>query len=307
MDTTAATQGSVRDAWAPPLPDAPGFEHAIVATPGLHTHVAAIGTGDPVVLLHGFPEHWWQWRDIAPAIAARGYRVICPDLRGSGWTRADHPRFRVETQLDDLVAVLDALGITTAHFVCHDMGAISGMQFAYRHPERVRTMLQLSVPPGFMAFTPKIMPAFAHMPALLMHRPGRSLRGLFGPRYLARPLSDEIIEGYLRVHERIDVERAVSALYRGMIMPVSMRLMNGFYRRMRLQPPTMVAFGRHDGPFAEPTARRICRHHARHADRFELAFIDDASHFVTDDAPDAVTALALDWFARGEQPHDAEE
>ncbi|WP_240918680.1 hypothetical protein [Rhodococcus sp. 14C212] len=47
-------------AWSPPLREASGFDHLVVETPGLHTHVAAIGEGEPVVLLHGFPEHWWQ-------------------------------------------------------------------------------------------------------------------------------------------------------------------------------------------------------------------------------------------------------
>lgn len=78
--------------WSPPLPEAPGFEHSLVETRGLRTHLATIGEGDPVLLLHGFPEHWWQWHAVAPAIAAAGYRVLCPDLRGAGWTEADDPR-----------------------------------------------------------------------------------------------------------------------------------------------------------------------------------------------------------------------
>lgn len=298
MDTPASPQESLRGAWSPPLPEADGFEHAMIETPGLRTHVASIGHGDPVVMLHGFPEHWWQWRVIAPAIAAHGYRVICPDLRGSGWTEAADPRFGPESQVDDIEVVLDVLGVQRAHFVCHDMGAISGMQLSYRHPERVRTMVTLAVPPGFMEFSPKVMRAFEHMPKLLMHRPGRSLRYLFSPRYMARPLSEQAIEAYLRPHQRPELEQAVRALYRGMVIAVSFRLVGGVYKRMRLHPSTLVVFGRSDWPFTEDTVRRVCRYHEKHADRFELAFVDDAAHFITDDAPDAVTALALDWFAR---------
>lgn len=292
----AEPQVPVQEEWSPPLPAAEGFDHVIVETPGLRTHVASIGRGDPVVLLHCFPGHWWQWRTIAPAIAARGYRVICPDLRGSGWTQAADPRLGPDSQRDDVIAVLDALGIQRAHFVCHDMGAISGMQLSYLHPERVRTIVQLAVPPGFMEFTPKVMPAFAHMPALVMHRPGRSLHYLFSPRYMAQPMSEETREAYLRPHQRPEVERAVRELYRGLVIPVSLRLMSGVYKRMRLHPPTLVVFGREDGPFSEHTARRICRKSALHADRFELAFVDDAAHFITDDAPDDVIRLALEWF-----------
>lgn len=298
MDASVPSSRQFDTAWSPPLPDAPGFEHSIVETPGLRTHVATLGVGDPVVMLHGFPQHWWEWRLVAPRIAEHGFRVICPDLRGSGWTQAEESGFGPESQLDDVVALLDALGVEQAHFLCHDMGAISGMQLSYRHPERVRTMVQLSVPPGFMEFSPKIMPAFAHMPALLMHREGRSLRGLFSPRYAARRPSDATVDAYLRVHERSEVSRAVSAMYRGMVVPVSLRLMRGTYKRMRLRPPTLVVFGRLDEPFAEPTVRHICRRHGEHADRFELAFVDDAAHFIVDDAPDPVSRLALDWFAR---------
>ena len=56
--------------WSPPLPDAgtdpagAPFTHLIVDTPGLRSHVASIGDREPVVLLHGFPEHWWQWREV---------------------------------------------------------------------------------------------------------------------------------------------------------------------------------------------------------------------------------------------------
>jgi pimeloyl-ACP methyl ester carboxylesterase len=67
---------------------------------------------------------------------------------------------------------------------------------------------------------------------------------------------------------------------------------------MRLHPPTLVVFGRKDGPFAEPTARHICRNHEKHADRFEHAFVDNAAHFLTDDSPDDVTRLAHDRFQR---------
>src|SRR2546430_3433654 len=124
-------------AWSPPLPEASGFDHLVVETPGLRTHVAAIGEGEPVVLLHGFPQHWWQWHAIAPVIAAGGYRVICPDLRGAGWTVANDPRIERETRLRDLLALFDVLHIERAHLVAHDMGAITAMQLAYEHPERV--------------------------------------------------------------------------------------------------------------------------------------------------------------------------
>jgi pimeloyl-ACP methyl ester carboxylesterase len=284
--------------WTPPLPDAPGFDHLVVETPGLRTHVATVGTGAPVVLLHGFPENWWQWHDVAPVIAAAGYRVLCPDLRGAGWTVADGPGIERETRLHDVLALLDALGIERAHLVSHDMGVLTAMQLCYGHPERVGAAVQLSVPPFFMTFSPKLMPAFRHVPGFVWHRPGASVRGVFSPGYASVPMTEATLEAYLAPMRRPDIDGAVRALYRGIVLPESIRLTRGDYRRRRLTVPTLVVFGRNDRPFTEDLVGRICRDPERYADRVELAYVDDAAHFITDDAPAAVADLALDWFAR---------
>lgn len=284
--------------WSPPLPEAAGFEHLVVETPGLRTHVAAIGAGEPVVLLHGFPEHWWQWHVVAPAIAEAGYRVICPDLRGAGWTVAEDPRIEPRTRLRDLLAVFDALRIERAHLVSHDMGAITAMQLTYDHPERIRTAVQLSVWPGFMTFSPKLAPAFQHLPPFIWHRPGASLRGIFSERYVARPMAEETIDAHLAPMCRPDIDAAVRPLCRRMLLPEAMRMLGGAYRRRRLTVPTLVVFGREDRPTTEELMGRICRDPGRYADRVEFAYVDDAAHFITDDDPVAVAHLSVDWFQR---------
>jgi pimeloyl-ACP methyl ester carboxylesterase len=168
--------------WSPPLPAADGFDHLVVETPGLRNHVAVVGDGDPVVLLHGFPQHWWQWRNVAPVIAAAGYRVYCPDLRGAGWTVADDPKVERTTRLHDLLALLDVLDIERAHVLSHDMGSITAIQLTYDHPERVRAAVQLSVPPFFMSFSPRSIPGFRHLPAFIWHASGASLVETFSRR-----------------------------------------------------------------------------------------------------------------------------
>jgi pimeloyl-ACP methyl ester carboxylesterase len=285
-------------AWSPPLPEASGLDHLVVETPGLHTHVAAIGEGEPVVLLHGFSQHWWQWHAIAPVIAARGYRVICPDLRGAGWTVADDPRIERETRLRDLLALFDVLHIDRAHLVAHDMGVITAMQLAYDHPERVRTAVQLSVPPGFMKFSPKLLPGFRHLPQFIWHRPGTPLGRVFSKEYVARPISQAAVQAHLAPMRRPDIDGAVRPLYRGMVLPEGARMARGVYRRRRLTVPTLVVLGRRDHPWTEELMGRVCRNPQRYADRVEFAYVDDAAHFITDDAPAAVADLAIDWFER---------
>lgn len=285
-------------AWSPPLPEAPGFVHSVVRTPGLRTHLAVIGTGDPVLMLHGFPQHWWQWHAVAPVVAAHGYRVLCPDLRGSGWTVAEDPRVERETRLRDVLALLDALHVERAHVLSHDLGSVTAMQLTYEHPERVRTAVQLSVPPGFMSFHPKVVPGFKHLPSFIWHRPGASLRGTFSPDYVAHPMSEATVDAHLAPMRRPEVDAAVRTLTRGLALGEGMRMARGHYRRRRLTVPTRFVFGRRDHYWNEAVMALVCRDPQRYADHVELSYVDDASHFITDDAPAAVADLALDWFAR---------
>lgn len=202
------------------------------------------------------------------------------------------------SMLQDLEAVTDALQLDCFHLVGHDLGAVVASQFAYQYPDRVRSLVLLSVPPSFMTFSPALLPAFKHMPPMLMHRNGAAIDWLFGSAYVARPMSADVVDGYLRVRQRPGFDRAVRSLYRGLIIPEVMRLASGQYKRMQLRPPTLAVFGRKDGPFKEETVAKICRGHERFADHFEYAFVDDAAHFIVDDAPDAAAELIAGWVAR---------
>jgi pimeloyl-ACP methyl ester carboxylesterase len=158
--------------------------------------------------------------------------------------------------------------------------------------------VQLAVPPGFMKFSPKLLPGFRHLPRFVWHRPGASLRGTFSEDYVARPMSEAAVEAHLAPMRRPDIDGAVRPLCRRMVLPEAMRMSRGVYRRRRLTVPTLVVFGRRDRPWTEELMGRICRNPERYADRVEFAYVDDAAHFITDDAPAAVADLALDWFER---------
>ncbi|WP_324651645.1 alpha/beta hydrolase [Georgenia sp. H159] len=284
--------------WSPPLPEAAGFEHLVVETPGLRTHLAAVGEGEPVLFLHGMPQHWWQWRTVAPAIAAAGYRALCPDLRGQGWTAAANPRVERESRLHDVLTLLDALHLDRVHVVSHDLGSVTAMQLSYDHPARVRAAVQLAVPPAFMTFHPKVAPGFRHLPQFIWHRPGASLHRVFSEGYLARPMPPETVAAHLAQLHRPEVDAAVRPLTRKHLLPEAMRMTAGHYRRQRLTVPTRFVFGRQDRYWNEQVMGLVCRHPERYAERVDFAYVDGASHFITDDAPEAVADLALDWFGR---------
>ena len=103
--------------------DVDGASHRVVDLPGLRVHVAEAGRGDPVVLLHTVFEHWYAWRHVIPRLATR-YRVICPDLRGCGWTDAPRHGYEKESLAADVVNLLDALGLDKVRLVGHSLGGL---------------------------------------------------------------------------------------------------------------------------------------------------------------------------------------
>ena len=130
------------------LPEIPGVRHAFHELPtGVRVHVAETGPEDaPAVLcLHGWPQHFLIWRAIWPELAGT-HRVICPDLRGHGWSGwPDDGDFRKARLADDAVALLDVLGLDRVDVIGHDWGGWTGLLLALGKPARVRTLLALSV------------------------------------------------------------------------------------------------------------------------------------------------------------------
>lgn len=114
---------------------------------GVTLSVVDEGAGEPVVLLHGFPDSSYVWREQIPALVAAGRRVVAPDLRGFG--ESDKPQeveaYRMTHLVADVVAVLDALEIDRADVVGHDWGAGLAWVVAARVPERVHRLVVMSV------------------------------------------------------------------------------------------------------------------------------------------------------------------
>ncbi|WP_228479282.1 alpha/beta fold hydrolase [Microbacterium atlanticum] len=281
----------------PEMPSVPGFTHEYIETPGLRAHVAMAGEGEPIVMLHGLPQHWWQWREIGAGLAADHW-VLCPDLRGFGWTRADAPGMGRMTQTDDLRAVLNALGVDRARVVAHDMGALTAAHLAYTAPERVSAMVILAVPPPFMPISLAMLPAMRHIPPLLFHRRGRSLAHVFDPPYVVRPLPEDTVATYLAPQVRPDIDAAINEVYRWLVLSEMPRMAGGSYRRARLTVPTLYALGDADKPLNATFVREQCGDTTRYADHVEIVGIPDAAHFMTDDNPAGVEAAIRDFFAR---------
>src|SRR5690606_19487651 len=98
-------------------------------------------------MLHGWPDTAYLWRRQIPALTAAGYRVVAPDMRGTGGS--DKPEavdaYRLNEHVEDAAVVLDEAGADEAHVVAHDWGAAAGWALSLRHPGRVRSLTVLSV------------------------------------------------------------------------------------------------------------------------------------------------------------------
>src|SRR2546423_2388782 len=133
-----------------------GATHRQVSVNGIELHVAEQGEGRPVILAHGFPELWYSWRHQLPALAAAGYRVLAPDMRGYGRSSipADVDAYDLATVGADLLGLLDDLGEDKGVFIGHDWGAAAVWHLARAHPGRVAGVVGMSVP--FFPGTPTV-------------------------------------------------------------------------------------------------------------------------------------------------------
>lgn len=115
---------------------------------GIDMHYVEQGTGPLIVLCHGFPHLWLSWRHQIPALAAAGWRVVAPDMRGMGQTEAptDPRAYDVPHTVGDLLGLLDHLGEREAVFAGLDFGVFAIYDLAYSAPERVRAIIALENP-----------------------------------------------------------------------------------------------------------------------------------------------------------------
>src|ERR687889_541693 len=132
------------------------FSHHTTSVIVIQLHYVIGGHGDPVVLLHGWPETWYAWRHVMPALA-KNYTVIAPDLRGLGDSSKPLTVYDGKTVAEDIHQLVTQLGFRTIFLVGHDIGTWVAYSYAAEHPTEVEKLVIMEVPPpGF--FPPEIIP-----------------------------------------------------------------------------------------------------------------------------------------------------
>ncbi len=292
------------------MPTLEGVEHHFVDVRGARLHVAEMGdpAGPPVLLLHGWPQHWYEWRDVIPPLAER-FRVICPDLPGFGWSEApaDPDRYEKDRLAGDLLALLDVLELDRVRLAGHDWGGWIGFLLALRAPERFERYLALNIPHPWVSprrFAPH---AWRFWYQLVISNPlGAPLieRTDFVARMLRLAATDdsawppEVVEAFAAPLREPERARASMLLYRTFLLREMQPLMRGRFRGTRLRVPTKILFGERDMAISP----KLLEGAERHADDLTVELVPDVGHFIVDERPQLVADRALSFFAGDRTP-----
>lgn len=285
------------------MPVVAGVEHREVELPGVRLHVAEAGAGPPLLLLHGWPQHWWCWRNLIPRLAEH-YRVLAPDLRGWGWSEAPPGDYAKATFAADVLALMDQEGLERVRIMGSDWGAYTAFLLALDHPARVERLVALDVAPPWVG-RPQArhlaLPLLAAYQALVA-TPGLGPRTMTGGPRLVRTIirgasgpragwRDEELDVYANVLRDPARARASSACYRTFLTREVPAALRDGRRPGDLAVRSLLALGE-----ASPLRRVLNPQPSRN---LRVETIAGVGHFLPEEAPDEVLDLVLPFLAEG--------
>ncbi len=289
-----------------PFPPVEGVEinHRFVDIGNCKIHVAEAGEGEPLIMYHGWPQHWWMWRKQIPFFA-KHYRVIVPDIRGFGWSDATPGGYLKDDLAEDFAKLVRALGYQEVRLLSHDWGGWIGYIVSAKYPGLIRQHFATNIPPIWPKVSFQMIPAtlrFGYMFQISMP--------FFGPRMLQRSgrfVHHLFTRGGTRREGWTDFEknefseqfkdlaraRASAKLYGWFLLREYVPLgLFGKYKKLRIQTPTRLLFGEKD--FA--LALSWLRGYEKHMDDFQIELVPEAGHFIVDERPDLVNERAFQFF-----------
>lgn len=288
-----------------PFPAVAGVQHRVVSVNGVRFHLAEAGQGEPLLMLHGWPQHWYEWRHLIGALR-EDYHMICPDLRGFGWSDAPASGYEKERLVDDIVGIMDALDLDRVQLIGHDWGGWIGFLLCLRQPDRIACFLALGILHPWQRLNLTLLRnlwrfgyqgiiASPLMGAWLVRHPG-----LIG--WLVRWDSakreqwcEQDLRWYTELLQDPARARASVLLYRTFLLREALPVLRGRYRDARLQVPTLVLAGARD--LTVPPA--LLRGYQPHVDDMAVEVVPNAGHFLPEERPALVAERARAFFSPG--------
>lgn len=289
------------------MPHLDGVRHSYVDAGGLRTHVAEAGDpeAEPVVLVHGWPQHWYAWRHLIGPLAA-DYRVICPDLRGFGWTEAPAGSYLKSQLAADLIALFDAMKLDRVRLAGHDWGGYAGFLVCLEAPERVShylaagtvhpwvsqrrsplTYLELAIRCSYQGLisTPVLGRA-------IVQRIPAFVRTILRLSSVGTPWDDEELQHFVAQWSEPERAAACVAIYRTFLTKELPQLLAGHYDDRRVEIPSLLLLGDRD-----PVIRqKFLGGGEANAPALQARVIEGVGHWLPEEAPQRVGAEMRELF-----------
>lgn len=285
----------------------PGFVNGYAEFGGVRLHYVTGGSGPPLFLIGGWPQTWWQFHHIMPALAER-FHVVAVDMRGQGGSSRPDTGYDKKTMAGDIHALARHLGYSRIDIAGHDIGAMVAFSFLANHPDATRRAALLDVGHPFEG----------HLEIPILPRPGAFDLG--NPNHPTHPwwfafnqvpgLPEKLLEG------RVDLltnwcydylarnKDAISAFDRAVYaaayeQPGGIRAANGWYQAFHRDIADMATYRKPTMPIlglartGNPGLARFLSAHAEHAKVVEF---EDCGHWLAEERPAEVVAAFLEFF-----------
>ncbi|HEY1005449.1 MAG TPA: alpha/beta hydrolase [Streptosporangiaceae bacterium] len=303
MNSSLTPEGPGSVAGAPDLPA--GFTGAFTSryidAGDLRQHVVTGGDGPPLLLVHGWPQTWYAWRLVMPALA-RDFSVVVPDQRGTGLSGKPGDGYDTGTLAGDLVALMDALGHRRFAVAGHDTGMWIGYALAADHPDRVARLAVAETPLPGVSPSPPLF-ANAHLNNALWHFGFNRLADVndqlaggreeiyFGWQFAtkaARPLPDSAVRHYIGALADPAALHASFEIYRALDATIAQ---NQQRKTRRLTLPVLGIGG------AYSLGDQVAETMKLAADDVQTLVIPGCAHWVPEEAPDETVAALTAFLA----------
>ncbi|MFC4112650.1 alpha/beta fold hydrolase [Nonomuraea zeae] len=287
------------------------WTHRAVHAGGTRFHVVEAGEGPLVLLLHGFPQFWWTWRNQLESLPAAGYRAVAADLRGYGGSDKPPRGYDLPTLAADAAGLIRALGETGAIVVGHDWGGLLAWTMAVLDPKSVRRLVAVSAPHPLRLRNALLTDPFGQLrasgralgfqlpllPERRLTRHGASLVGRLLDDWSGPGWPEEEVARTYREAFTIPAVAHCSLEYhrwfgRSQLRPDGRRYARAM--RTEVEAPTLHLHGALDPAILPRTAQGSSRYVAA---PYRWRLFEGAGHFPHEEIPDVFDTELLGWLA----------